>query len=123
MRSKLLVAIVLLGAAARPASVAYASAREVRDLRRATSLAQVSGDNDARLARGRAAFDHVCGRCHPHGNADVGRRLIGLGWSEDRVRTQVRRGRGTMRAISPSRMSDQALDDVMVYLRSIGTVR
>ena len=75
------------------------------------------------LARGRASFDRVCGRCHPHGNADVGRRLVGLGWSEDRVRTQVRRGRGTMRPISTSRMSDAQLADAMVYLRSIGTVR
>jgi hypothetical protein len=28
-----------------------------------------------------------------------------------------------MRAISTARLSDQDLDDVMVYLRSIGTVR
>ena len=79
--------------------------------------------DNAALTRGRASFDRVCGRCHPHGEANVGHRLIGLHATEDRVRTQVRRGRGTMRAISTTRLSDDALADVIVYLRSIGTIR
>jgi mono/diheme cytochrome c family protein len=73
--------------------------------------------------RGRAAFDGICGRCHPHGNADVGPRLIGLNWPEARVREQVRHGRRTMRPISPARLPDDRLDDVIAYLRTIHTVR
>jgi mono/diheme cytochrome c family protein len=84
---------------------------------------EVQGGEADALARGQASFNRVCGRCHPHGRADVGRRLIGLGWPEARVRTQVRHGRGTMRPISTARLSDADLADVIVYLRSIGTVR
>lgn len=77
----------------------------------------------AAVARGRAAFDRICGQCHPHGNQDIGPRLIGLGWPEARVRTQVRHGRRAMKAIPPSKLSDAELNDVIAYLRTIHTVQ
>jgi mono/diheme cytochrome c family protein len=87
----------------------------------------VTGDaalaQNGAVAQGRAAFQRVCNRCHPNGEEDIGPRLINLGWSEARVRRQVRSGHGRMRAISVRRLPDPELDALIAYLRTIGTVR
>lgn len=74
-------------------------------------------------AAGQAAFDRACGRCHPHGQQDVGPRLVGRNYSEAHVRQVVRNGDGSMRAIPVARLSDADLTLVVGYLRSLHAVR
>jgi mono/diheme cytochrome c family protein len=125
-----------LALCASPAATRDATARGRRSTLRDDGLARSTSRSDGGAAnaqssapargdatRGRAAFDGICGRCHPHGNADVGPRLIGLNWSESRVRDQVRHGRRTMRPITTTRLPDDRLDDVIAYLRTIHTVQ
>ncbi len=75
------------------------------------------------VAEGRAAFDRTCGRCHPGGNNRVGPRLTGRNDSEAHTRQVIRSGDGTMRPIPTSRLSDDDLAKVIVFLRSIRAVR
>jgi hypothetical protein len=72
--------------------------------------------------RGRVAFDHVCGNCHPHAQADIGPRLVGIHRTESALRDRVRYGGLRMSAISPDCITDNELQDIIVYLRTIGTV-
>ncbi|MDP3274427.1 MAG: cytochrome c [Deltaproteobacteria bacterium] len=78
---------------------------------------------DPDLAQGRELFNRTCGRCHPGGASRVGPRLIGRNDSAAHVRSVVRDGQGTMRAIPASRVSDADLSKILVYLRSINAAR
>jgi mono/diheme cytochrome c family protein len=75
------------------------------------------------VAEGRVVFDRTCGRCHPGGNNRVGPRLTGRNDSEAHTRQVIRSGDGTMRPIPTSRLSDDDLAKVIVFLRSIRAVR
>ena len=72
--------------------------------------------------RGHAAFDRVCGNCHPHAQADIGPRLVGAGLRESALRLRVRHGGLTMSAIPEECITDSDLTDIVAFLRTIGTV-
>ncbi|MEZ4392104.1 MAG: cytochrome c [Polyangiales bacterium] len=73
------------------------------------------------VARGRTAFNRVCGRCHEDGESDGPAPNRNL--AEDRLRSIVRQGSGRMRAIPASRLSDADLTHVVAFLRSTHAVR
>lgn len=75
----------------------------------------------ALIARGRAAHQRVCARCHEDGDSDGPHR--NGNWPEDRMRRQVRQGDRQMRPIPVSRLSDADLDALIAYYRSIRAVR
>lgn len=75
----------------------------------------------AMIARGRAAHQRVCARCHEDGDSDGPHR--NGNWAEARMRTQVRQGNRQMRPIPTSRLSDADLDALIAYYRSIRAVR
>lgn len=75
------------------------------------------------LAQGRQRYDRLCGRCHPGGEEDIGPRLVGINWTEERMVRQIRRGSGRMRAIPESRLPDAEMPALLIYLRSIRSVR
>jgi mono/diheme cytochrome c family protein len=77
----------------------------------------------AKVAAGQARYEAVCGTCHPGGEEDTGPRLIGLRWTIDRMRAQIRNGSGRMRPIPPSRLSDADLDNVLAWLTTIHAVQ
>ncbi len=81
------------------------------------------GQGDEHVERGRAVFDRVCGICHPGGQSDVGPALIDKEFSVERMTKQIREGSGRMRPISTTRLPDEYLPDLMVYLASLGAVR
>ncbi len=83
----------------------------------------VASTTAASAASGRTLFDRVCGRCHPGGNEDTGPRILGIAWSEARVRTQIRSGSARMRAIATSRLADADMPALITYLRSLRVVR
>lgn len=75
----------------------------------------------AMIARGRAAHQRVCARCHEDGDSDGPHR--NGNWAEARMRTQIRQGNSQMRPIPVSRLSDADLDALIAYYRSIRAVR
>lgn len=75
------------------------------------------------VAQGRAKYDRACGRCHPGGEEDVGPRLTGINWAQDRMTRQIRNGGGRMRPIPTARLSDADLPALMAYMRTIHAVR
>lgn len=77
----------------------------------------------AMIRRGRSRFNSVCSTCHPGGNADIGPRIRGVGFSTSRMRRQIRSGSGRMRPIGPGRLSESAMEDLFAYLSTMGAVR
>ena len=73
---------------------------------------------------GAARFRVVCGVCHGRdGSGGDAPRLTDLGWDAARMRTQIREGSGHMRPIPASRLSDDDLEQVLVWLGTIGAVQ
>ena len=73
----------------------------------------------ARVEHGRERFERICGLCHEDGDAPP---LRGLSISEAQVRTIVRQGKDHMRPISEARLNNADLDDVLAYLKTLGTI-
>jgi cytochrome c5 len=67
---------------------------------------------------GQQTFDRVCGRCHPHGNEDIGPRILGKNIDSARMLKQIRQGTGRMRAISLTKLPEAQMPALMDYLRS-----
>lgn len=71
---------------------------------------------------GQAAFNRVCGRCHPNGDEDTGPAIRNRAITEARMREVIRTGTRRMRAIPATRLSDADLDAVIGYLRTMRAV-
>jgi mono/diheme cytochrome c family protein len=68
----------------------------------------------------RAAFDRVCLRCHgPEGRGDAGPRLVPFSREFDEVLGIVREGVGEMPPISAREVSDEAVAQIIDYLKSL----
>jgi mono/diheme cytochrome c family protein len=73
------------------------------------------------LPRGQAVFARYCNSCHPGGGRGAGPSLIELspGLSDDLIRDSVRKGRNRMPAYNQSVISDDALTDMIAYIRTL----
>ena len=62
-----------------------------------------------------------CNSCHPGGARGAGPSLIelGPGLSDDLIRDSVRKGRNRMPAYNQSLISDDALTDMIAYIRTL----
>jgi mono/diheme cytochrome c family protein len=68
---------------------------------------------------GKKAFMEHCDQCHPRGEAGLGPALNNKPLPGFAVRYQVRHGLGAMPAFSKDEISDEALDDVVAYLKAL----
>ncbi len=78
----------------------------------------------AGAAAGVVIFASKCDACHPKGNAGVGPALHGPEFTarypdDAALSALIRKGRGGMPAFSTSSLSDNDLDSVIAYLRSL----
>jgi mono/diheme cytochrome c family protein len=66
-------------------------------------------------------FARNCNSCHPGGGRGAGPSLIelGPGLSDDLIRDSVRKGRNRMPAYNQSLISDDALTDMIAYMRTL----
>lgn len=71
------------------------------------------------VAAGQTVFQQNCNGCHPGGAAGVGPELKGRNLPDDRIRTQVRNGRGQMPPFPESKVSEQQLTDLAAYVQSL----
>ena len=80
----------------------------------AAKLETAPGD----AAAGKTVFEAKCGGCHAElgKKAGVGPALVGINWSDEQIRTQVKNGKGAM----PGGLaSGTDLADVVAYVQSI----
>ncbi len=82
------------------------------------------GAAEADSTPGAARFRVVCGVCHGR-NGDNGDapNVRDLHWDAARMRAQIRSGSGRMRPIPVARLSDADLEQVLVFMGTIGSVQ
>jgi mono/diheme cytochrome c family protein len=72
---------------------------------------------DPQLAHGRLVFMHHCNPCHVGGAAGLGPALNDKPLPAVAIRTQVRKGVGTMPAFDEQHITDEQLDALVKYLQ------
>ena len=77
---------------------------------------------DGLATSGKVTFDRACGACHPGGDADLGPAIKGHMFSMADMTRQVRDGSGRMKPIDTSKLPDEEMRGMMVYLATIGGV-
>jgi mono/diheme cytochrome c family protein len=77
---------------------------------------------DSLAASGQASFDRACGACHPGGDADLGPALKGHMIPMTTMTTQIREGSGRMKPIDATKLPEEEMRGLMVYLATIGAV-
>jgi mono/diheme cytochrome c family protein len=71
---------------------------------------------------GKAPYDRVCSVCHgADAHGDAGPALVPLEPDLDEVMVIVREGRGQMPPVSPERLTDDEIKQIVVYLKSLDT--
>ena len=69
---------------------------------------------------GRAVFDDTCSRCHGlEGVGGKGPRLIPFGWNYSQALDIVRHGGSGMPAFPESELSDEAVKQIVDYLKTL----
>ena len=71
------------------------------------------------VANGRTVFMEHCQACHPHGEAGLGLALNNKPLPGFFIRFQVRNGLGVMPSFKEDVISDQALSQVVTYLKTL----
>ncbi|MCL5962503.1 MAG: cytochrome c [Chloroflexi bacterium] len=76
------------------------------------------------ILAGPEAFDAQCAVCHPNRGAGVGPTLHGPQFNskysdDDSLKTVIRQGRGSMPPFPASSLSDEDLNAIVAYLRSL----
>jgi mono/diheme cytochrome c family protein len=72
---------------------------------------------NAKQARGESTFKHICNGCHPGGEGGLGPGLNNKPLPGFMIKYQVRHGVGVMPHFPKERISDEALDDLVAYMK------
>ena len=84
--------------------------------RRGVPIAGPIAHSDAGM-NGKILFMHNCNQCHPGGDAAVGPAINNKWIPHPVMKLQIRKGvLGSMPAFSDSQLTDQDVDDILVYL-------
>jgi len=71
------------------------------------------------VAKGEAIFMSYCHKCHPGGTAGLGPAINNKPLPGFLIRFQVRRGLGVMPAFKEEVISDDELDNLVAYLKTL----
>ena len=71
------------------------------------------------LTRGADVYARYCQVCHPNGKQGVGPALIASPLSDAEIATLVRQGKANMPAYDPTVISDEDLQNLIAYVRSL----
>ncbi len=76
----------------------------------------------ALTASGQASYDRTCGTCHPGGDADLGPAIKGRMRTSADMTKQIREGSGRMAPIDTTKLPEEEMKGMMVYLSTISAV-
>lgn len=76
-----------------------------------------------RVSRGKQVFIKRCDFCHPDGDEDTGPKLKGISWPVPKTVNMIRKGKGKMKPMGPSKISSRQMRDLLAYLSTIRAVR
>lgn len=87
--------------------------------RRGTPVQEPVDTTDPQVERGQHVFMEYCNGCHPGGAGGLGLAINDKPLPDFAIRTQVRRGLGVMPGFSEEIISDEELNDLVVYLKTL----
>lgn len=73
----------------------------------------------ADVARGERLFQRFCYQCHPGGGAGVGPAINDKPLPQIAIRTQIRKGVGSMPAFGDDWLTDEQVDDIADYVQAL----
>lgn len=91
--------------------------------RRGVPVYQPLNINSSAVAQGQVVFMANCNKCHPGGQAGLGPAINNKPLPGFMIKFQVRKGLGVMPAFSEERISDQQLDNLVVYLKELKSAK
>lgn len=74
------------------------------------------------IDQGSVVFEEFCEGCHPGGEEGDGPKIVGLATSASQMRFKVRNGGDDMPAFDSSKISDDALEALVAYTVTLGSV-
>ena len=77
---------------------------------------------DSLAEQGKVSYDAACGDCHPGGDADLGPAIKGHQETVAAMTEQIRAGSGRMKPIDESKLPEDQMKGLMVYLATIDAV-
>lgn len=77
---------------------------------------------EALTASGKVSYDRACGACHPGGEADLGPAIKGHALTMAAMTTQIREGSGRMRPIDATKLPEEEMRGIMVYMATLSAV-
>lgn len=87
--------------------------------RRSVPLKGSLDNQGEEVVMGRKVFMEYCQQCHPHGEAGLGLAINNKPLPGFMIRFQVRNGLGVMPKFEDSVISDEALDQLVAYLKAL----
>jgi mono/diheme cytochrome c family protein len=87
-----------------------------RSVRRGEPIQGKLDASDSAIARGERVFAQNCHACHPGGEGGLGPGINDKPFPKFLMKTQVRRGLGTMPSFDKHTISPEELDDLMKYI-------
>ena len=76
-------------------------------------------DSEPAIAQGRVVFNNFCHKCHPGGEAGLGPAFNDKPLPGFLMRFQVRHGLGVMPAFKERVISDDELDNLIAYIKTL----
>jgi mono/diheme cytochrome c family protein len=74
---------------------------------------------DPAIARGEHLFHKFCYQCHPGGSAGIGPALNDKPLPQVAIRTQIRKGVGSMPAFGDDWLTDAQVADIAAYVKAL----
>jgi mono/diheme cytochrome c family protein len=90
-----------------------------RSARREEPIAGPLRSASSEVTQGKVAYMRYCHACHPQGNGGLGPSLNDKPLPGFGIRTQVRRGFGTMPGFDKDALSQQELDHIVAYMKAL----
>jgi len=87
--------------------------------RKSEPLAPPIDTSSPAIAEGQKVFMEHCHQCHPHGEAGLGPSLNNKPLPAFLMKTQVRKGFGAMPSFSQEQISEEKLNDLMLFLKAL----
>lgn len=87
--------------------------------RKSVPLMEPINESSTKITEGQQVFMEYCQACHPHGEAGLGLALNNKPLPGFLIRFQIRNGLGVMPSFKEDVISDEALKQLVAYLKAL----